>query len=113
MAFKGGKPWLSFGVMGGDMQPQGHVQILLNMLEFGMNPQEAGEAARFRHHPTEGLALESGVDATVAQELSRMGHDVRVRPGQFGGYQAIEIDWERGLLIGGTDSRKDGQVAGW
>jgi gamma-glutamyltranspeptidase/glutathione hydrolase len=113
MAFKDGKPWLSFGVMGGDMQPQGHVQVLLNMLEFGMNAQEAGEAARFRHHPTEGLALESEVDPTVAQELSRMGHDVRVRPGQFGGYQAIEIDWRRGLLIGGTDPRKDGQVAGW
>ena len=113
MAFKDGKPWLSFGVMGGDMQPQGHVQVLLNMLEFGMHVQEAGEAARFRHHPQEGLALEAGVDATVAQELSRMGHDVRVRPGQFGGYQAIEIDWERGLLIGGTDPRKDGQVAGW
>jgi gamma-glutamyltranspeptidase/glutathione hydrolase len=113
MAFKGGKPWLSFGVMGGDMQPQGHVQVLLNMLELGMHVQEAGEAARFRHHPTEGLAVESGVDATVVQELSRMGHDVRVRPGQFGGYQAIEIDWERGVLIGGTDPRKDGQVAGW
>jgi gamma-glutamyltranspeptidase/glutathione hydrolase len=113
MAFKDGKPWLSFGVMGGDMQPQGHVQVLLNMLDFGMNVQEAGEASRFRHHPAEGLALESGVDATVAQELSRMGHDVRVRPGQFGGYQAIEIDWERGVLIGGTDPRKDGQVAGW
>lgn len=113
MAFKDGKPWLSFGVMGGDMQPQGHVQVLLNMLEFGMNPQEAGEAARFRHHPTEGLAVESGIDATVVQELSRMGHDVRIRPGQFGGYQAIEIDWARGVLIGGTDPRKDGQVAGW
>ena len=113
MAFRDGKPWLSFGVMGGDMQPQGHVQVLLNMLEFGMHPQEAGEAARFRHHPAEGVAVESGIDPTVVQELSRMGHDVRARPGQFGGYQAIEIDWERGVLIGGTDPRKDGQVAGW
>jgi gamma-glutamyltranspeptidase/glutathione hydrolase len=113
MAFKDGKPWLSFGVMGGDMQPQGHVQVLLNMLEFGMNPQEAGEAARFRHNPAEGVAVESGIEATVVQELSRMGHDIRSRPGQFGGYQAIEIDWARGVLMGGTDPRKDGLAAGW
>jgi len=87
--------------------------VLLNMLDFGMHVQEAGEAARFRHHPAEGVAVESGIDPTVVQELSRMGHDVRARPGQFGGYQAIEIDWERGVLIGGTDPRKDGQAAGW
>ena len=113
MAYRDGKPWLSFGVMGGDMQPQGHVQILLNMLDFGMHVQEAGEAPRFRHNPADGVNLESGIDATVVQQLSRMGHDVRARPGVFGGYQAIEIDWERGVLIGGTDPRKDGQAAGW
>ena len=113
MAFKDGKPWLSFGVMGGAMQPQGHVQVLLNMIEFGMNVQEAGELARFRH--TEGLevALESGVSRETVDELTRMGHQVNLSGGGFGGYQAIEIDWNRGVLIGGTDPRKDGQVAGW
>ena len=113
MAYRDGKPWLSFGVMGGDMQPQGHVQVLLNMLEFGMHVQEAGEAARVRHNPVEGLAVESGIDATVVQQLSHLGHDIRFLPGVFGGYQAIEIDWDRGVLIGGSDPRKDGQVAGW
>jgi gamma-glutamyltranspeptidase/glutathione hydrolase len=113
MVFRDGKPWLSFGVMGGDMQPQGHVQVLLNMLEFGMNVQDAGEAPRFRHFPTDGLALESGIDTTVITELSRRGHSVVWRPGIFGGYQAIQIDWERGVLLGGTDPRKDGAVAGW
>jgi gamma-glutamyltranspeptidase/glutathione hydrolase len=113
MAFKGDRPWLSFGVMGGDMQPQGHVQILLNMLEFGMNVQDAGEASRFRHNFGEGVALESGIDPTTVTELSRMGHEVVWRPGIFGGYQAIEIDWENGVLRGGTDPRKDGQVAAW
>ena len=113
MAFKDGKPWLSFGVMGGAMQPQGHVQVLLNMIEFGMNVQDAGELARFRH--TEGLevALESGVSRETVDELTRMGHQVNLSGGGFGGYQAIEIDWNRGVLIGGTDPRKDGQVAGW
>ena len=113
MAFKDGKPWLSFGVMGGAMQPQGHVQVLLNMIEFGMNVQDAGELARFRH--TEGLevALESGVSRETVDELTRMGHQVNLSGGGFGGYQAIEIDWKRGVLIGGTDPRKDGQVAGW
>ncbi len=113
MAYRDGKPWLSFGVMGGDMQPQGQVQVLLNMLEFGMDVQQAGEAVRFRHNPADGVALESGVDPTVVQELSRIGHDIRTRPGVFGGYQAIEIDLARGVLIGGADPRKDGQVAGW
>jgi gamma-glutamyltranspeptidase/glutathione hydrolase len=113
MAFRDNKPWLSFGVMGGDMQPQGHVQVLLNMIEFGMNVQDAGEAARFRHSPVDGVALESGIDATTITDLSRRGHSIGWRPGIFGGYQAIQIDWERGVLIGGSDPRKDGGVAGW
>jgi gamma-glutamyltranspeptidase/glutathione hydrolase len=113
MVFRDGKPWMSFGVMGGDMQPQGHVQVLLNMLEFGMNVQDAGEAPRFRHSPADGLALESGIDTTVITELSRRGHTVGWRPGIFGGYQAIQIDWERGVLLGGSDPRKDGGVAAW
>jgi gamma-glutamyltranspeptidase / glutathione hydrolase len=113
MVFRDGKPWMSFGVMGGDMQPQGQVQVLLNMLEFGMNVQDAGEAPRFRHFPAEGVALESGVDPTVVTELARRGHTIGWHPGIFGGYQAIQIDWDRGVLLGGTDPRKDGQVAAW
>ena len=114
MVYKDGKPWITFGVMGGDMQPQGHVQVFLNWVEFGMNVQEAGEASRFKHSQAGGnVSLESGVDATTVTELSRMGHDIVSSPGAFGGYQAIEIDWERGVLIGGTDPRKDGLVAAW
>jgi len=113
MVFRDGKPWMSFGVMGGDMQPQGHVQVLLNMLEFGMNVQDAADAPRFRHSPVDGLALESGIDTTAITELTRRGHTVGWRPGIFGGYQAIQIDWERGVLLGGSDSRKDGGVAAW
>jgi gamma-glutamyltranspeptidase/glutathione hydrolase len=113
MVYKDGKPWVSFGVMGGDMQPQGHVQVLLNMIEFGMNVQDAGEAPRFRDDVVNGLALESGIDADTIAELTNMGHRVIWQPGQFGGYQAIEIDWKRGVLLGGTDPRKDGAVAAW
>ena len=113
MACRDGRPWLSFGVMGGDMQPQGQAQVLVNRVDFGMNVQLAGEAARFRHNPDDGVSLESGVGATVATELARRGHVLGFKPGVFGGYQAIEIDWERGILIGGTDPRKDGVVAAW
>ncbi len=113
LAMRDGKPWLSFGVMGGDMQPQGHAQVLLNRIDFGMNVQEAGEAARFRHSPTLGLALESGVGPTTVRQLARLGHEIVWAPGAFGGYQAIEIDAERDVLIGGTDPRKDGAVAAY
>ena len=113
MVFREGKPWLSFGVMGGDMQPQGHVQVLLNMIEFGMNVQDAGEAPRFRHSPMAGVALESGVDPTTVRELAAMGHQIISLPGIFGGYQAIQIDWKNGALAGGTDPRKDGCAAGY
>ena len=113
MACHGGRPWMSFGVMGGDMQPQGHVQIMLNRIEFGMNVQEAGEAARIKHNPLAGVAVESGIPAAAVAELDRFGHDIVRTPGVFGGYQAIEVDWERDVLIGGTDPRKDGLVAAW
>ena len=112
MAFKDGKPWLSFGVMGGDLQPQGHVQVLLNMIEFGMNVQEAGEAPRASHSSGGGVGLENGISPQVAAELIRKGHAVKTS-GPMGGYQAIHIDWERGVLFGGTDPRKDGTVAAW
>ncbi len=112
MAFKDGKPWLSFGVMGGALQPQGHVQVLLNMIEFGMNVQEAGEAPRASHSNGGGVGLEDGIAPEVANELKSMGHTVK-ESGPMGGYQAIQIDWERGVLFGGTDPRKDGTVAAW
>jgi gamma-glutamyltranspeptidase/glutathione hydrolase len=113
MVFKNGKPWLSYGVMGGDMQPQGHTQVLLNILDFGMNVQQAGEAARFRHFSEGAVAFESGVDIDVLQELIRKGHRPMTRMGAYGGYQAIEIDWERGVLVGGSDPRKDGCALGY
>ena len=99
--------------MGGNMQPQGHVQILLNMIDFGMNVQDAGEAARVRHSTGKEILLESGVSEDVVTGLSRLGHQVNRTMGGFGGYQAIEVDWERGVLRGGSDPRKDGQVAAW
>lgn len=122
---KDGKPWLCFGVMGGDMQPQGHVQILMNLIDFGMNVQEAGDAARVRHvgsqTPTgtpmasDGgrVTVESGVSDKVIRGLEKMGHHVQRAVGAFGGYQAIRIDWEQGALHGATEPRKDGAAVGY
>lgn len=119
-----GLPWLSFGVMGGDMQPQGHVQILCNILDFGMNLQEAGDAARFYHtgsseptgermHDGGQVALESGVAMESARGLAQMGHRVEFLSGGFGGYQAIMYDAARNIYLGASESRKDGQAAGY
>lgn len=121
---RAGKPWLSFGVMGGDMQPQGHVQVLCNLIDFGMNLQEAGDAARFYHtgssSPTgekmiDGgvLALESGVPAIVTRELTQRGHRIQEMIGPYGGYQAILYDAENDVYYGSSESRKDGQAAGY
>ncbi|MFQ5501731.1 MAG: gamma-glutamyltransferase [Phycisphaerae bacterium] len=121
---KDGKPFLSFGVMGGDMQPQGHVQILCNIIDFGMNLQEAGDAARWYHtdssSPTgevmrEGgrVALESGIDAAARAALAEMGHRIVPMKGPFGGYQAIGYDAVNDVYIGASESRKDGQAAGY
>jgi len=121
---KDGKPFMSFGVMGGDMQPQGHVQILVNMIDFGMNLQEAGDAPRMRHYgsssPTGGtmtdggtLYLETGFDAEVLRQLRRKGHNVGYTIGGYGGYQAIMYDPEQGVYYGASESRKDGQAAGY
>lgn len=112
MAFRDGTPWLSFGVMGGDMQTQGHVQVLLNMMEFGMDVQQAGEQPRFRHLES-GLALESGVGPEVRKALEAKGHRLTIAPGTFGGYQAIMIDPKTGALSAGSDPRKDGAAMGW
>ncbi|MCP4250665.1 MAG: gamma-glutamyltransferase [bacterium] len=121
---KDGRPWLSFGVMGGDMQPQGHVQILCNLIDFGMNVQEAGDAARFHHagssEPTgqrmnDGgqVALESGIEAVARRALHGLGHRIQDDVGGFGGYQAIRYDAENDVYIGASESRKDGQAAGY
>ncbi len=123
---KDGEPVMSFGLMGGAMQPQGHVQILVNMLDFGMNVQEAGDAARFMHEggseptgvhgdPLGTLYLEPGVPEVTVERLRAMGHRVEIdRSGiRFGGYQAILFDRENASYAGATEMRKDGTVAAW
>ncbi|MFN0023851.1 MAG: gamma-glutamyltransferase [Parvularculaceae bacterium] len=120
------KPWLSFGLMGGGMQPQGHVQVLVNMIDYGMNLQEAGDAARFHHdggrQPTgiDGdalglLELEPGVPADTVKKLEAMGHKTAIVDNGivFGGYQAILKDHDNGVYVGATEMRKDGTVAGY
>lgn len=107
---KDDQPWLSFGVMGGAMQPQGHVQVMLNMVEFGMDPQEAIDAARFRHFSGTRVAIEN-LDPDVAAALEAMGHELRSPDGvAFGGGQAI-LKLARGWAAG-SDPRKDGMAAG-
>lgn len=112
MVFREGKLWLTFGVMGGDMQAQGHAQVLLNLIDFGMDVQQAGEQARFRDFEN-GLALESAIGADVRKALEAKGHRLTPAPGMFGGYQAIMIDPKTGALFGGSDPRKDGCAMGW
>ncbi len=112
MVLRDGRPFLSFGVMGGDLQPQGHVQVLLNVLEFGMTVQEAGEAARIRHS-ADGIAVESGIGREARAGLMARGHRVFESRGVFGGFQGIRIDRETGVLMGGSDPRKDGLAIGF
>ncbi|MFN0111687.1 MAG: gamma-glutamyltransferase [Blastocatellia bacterium] len=112
MVFRDGKPWLTFGLMGGDMQAQGHAQVLLNLIDFGLDVQQAGEQARFRHFES-GLALESAIGADARKLLEAKGHKLTIAPGMFGGYQAIVIDPKTGALFGGSDPRKDGCAIGW
>jgi gamma-glutamyltranspeptidase/glutathione hydrolase len=134
------KPFFSFGVVGGDQQPQGQAQVLCNLLDFGMNVQEAGDAARFSHSgspdPTGGemihatgsfdtaqdrsgrassgqVALESGIGAAVRRALAAKGHSIVRQTGGFGGYQGILIDPEMGVLHGASDARKDGCAVGY
>lgn len=122
---KDGKPWLSFGVMGGAMQPQGHAQIVMNLIDFGMNLQEAGDAPRIQHDGSTEPAgqntamvdggevdLETGFPYETVRALMRKGHSVRFADGPYGGYQAIMTNPEGGW-IGASESRKDGMAAGY
>ena len=113
MVFKDGTPWLSYGVMGGDMQPQGHVQVLLNLVEFNMNIQEAGEAARVRHMGNGGVAVESAIPPDVLFGLNRRGHRLMYGVDLWGGFQGIVRDIRTGVLMGGSDPRKDGLAIGY
>jgi gamma-glutamyltranspeptidase/glutathione hydrolase len=109
---KDGRPWVSFGVMGGDHQAQGHTQVLVNLIDFGMNIQEAGEAARV-HHGNGGLDVESAIPQSVRAGLTQRGHHVSEVIGAYGGYQGILIDPQTGVLMGGSDPRKDGLAIGY
>jgi gamma-glutamyltranspeptidase/glutathione hydrolase len=124
---KDGKPWEAFGVMGGGMQPQGHVQVLTNQIDFGLNVQEAGDASRWQHEgdnePTGEkmtgsggyVEVESGIPYETVRELRKKGHDMRFDVGGYGGYQAIKVEMHDGqrVYVGASESRKDGMAAGY
>jgi gamma-glutamyltranspeptidase/glutathione hydrolase len=127
---KDGKPFMSFGVMGGDFQPLGHTEIIMNMIDFGMNGQEAGDAPRIDHagsslptgekklvigsDSTGMVYLESGFSFETIRDLMRKGHKVGYqRPGYYGGYQSIRFDPVQKVYFGASESRKDGMAAGW
>ncbi len=123
---KAGKPWLVFGVMGGDMQPQGHAQILVSMIDFGLDVQAAGDAARIRHDGSQTptgrpmrrdggtIDFEAGIPQETIAELVRRGHRIERHGGDtFGGYQGIWIDDAHGTLQGGSEPRKDGAAVGY
>ena len=124
---KDGKPLEAFGVMGGGMQPQGHVQVLTNQIDFGLNVQEAGDASRWQHEgdnePTGEkmdasggyVEVESGIPYEAVRELRKKGHDVRFDVGGYGGYQAIKVEMHDGrrVYVGASESRKDGMAAGY
>lgn len=120
---KDGKPWMSFGLMGGAMQPQGHVQIIVNMIDFGLDVQAAGDAPRIHHtgsseptgeQMTDGgiLNLETGYPYATIRQLMRLGHKVQFANGPYGGYQAIQRA-DNGVYWGATETRKDGHAAGY
>jgi gamma-glutamyltranspeptidase / glutathione hydrolase len=119
---KDGQPFMSFGLMGGDMQPQGHVQVLTNIIDFGMNVQEAGDAARWYHtggsevtgEPPSGnnVEMETGFDPAVKAALAARGYTIKPGTGAFGGYQAI-MRMPNGVYWGGSEMRKDGLALGY
>jgi gamma-glutamyltranspeptidase/glutathione hydrolase len=124
MVTKDDRPWFCFGVMGGDMQPQGHVQVLVNLIDFGMDVQAAGDQPRLEHllsaTPTgraeNGVGMveaEPGVPKEVVDELTRRGQNVKRVKLNGGGYQGILIDWDKGVLHGASESRRDGEARGY
>lgn len=124
MVTRNNKPWLSFGVMGGATQPQMHAQIVVNLIDFGMNLQEAGDAPRFIHvgssSPTGALmkdggelSMETGFATEVRRTLYERGHQLSDKLGIYGGYQAILYDADKQVYFGASESRKDGQAAGY
>src|SRR5438046_2458371 len=124
---KDGKPWEAFGVMGGGMQPHGHVQVLTHQIDFGLNVQEAGGASRWQHEGDNELTgekltgsggyveVESGIRYETVRDLRKKGHDVRFDVGGYGGYQAIKVEMHNGqrVYVGASESRKDGMAAGY
>jgi gamma-glutamyltranspeptidase/glutathione hydrolase len=121
---KGGAPVMAFGVMGGDFQPQGHAQVVMNMIDFGMSPQQATDVPRIAHDGgsspwgdsiTDGgeLILEHGFDATVIEGLRARGHRIADRIDAHGGYQAVWREESPRRYFGGSDPRKDGQAIGY
>lgn len=124
---KDGKPWFTLGVMGGEFQPMGHVQILVNMIDFGMNVQEASDAIRWLHtnstEPTDAfdeylkdgglVRFESDIDQIIVDALRAMGHNVEIGGGFYGRFQGILLDHEKGVYIGGSEARADGQAVGY
>jgi gamma-glutamyltranspeptidase/glutathione hydrolase len=121
---KDGAPFLAFGLMGGDMQPQGHVQVLTDIIDFGMNVQEAGDAARWYHtgssevtgEPSKGIGnveMETGFDPAVKDELAKRGYTIKPGTGGFGGYQAIMWDPKNRVYWGASEMRKDGMAVGY
>ena len=124
MVTRDDRPWFCFGVMGGDMQPQGHVQVLVNLLDFGMDIQAAGDQPRVEHvgsatptgRPEKGVGTveaEPGVRQEVVEELTRRGQNVVRVKKNGGGYQGILIDWDKGVLHGASESRRDGEARGY
>ena len=117
MVMKDGELFMSFGVMGGAIQPQGHVQVLVNIIDRGMNLQEAIDAARYRFMSGRGVLFEDELGASVIARLASMGH-VRAKPpgvlrSSMGGGQAIMIDPVSNTLMGASDPRKDGMALGY
>jgi gamma-glutamyltranspeptidase/glutathione hydrolase len=116
MMYKNGEPFMSFGVMGGHMQPQGHLQVTSNIVNFNMNPQDALDAPRFRFEEGKKVLLEDSIASTTIKDLMKKGHDIEVVSRlslQFGGGQIIMVDNEQGCLYAGSDPRKDGCAVGY
>ena len=112
MSMRGGRCDMSFGVMGAHYQPMGHVQIVNNMLDYGMDVQQAIDCPRLFFEGEQSV-VEHGTPAATVAGLKARGHDVVFAPTPWGGAQTIKIDWERGVLIGGSDPRKDGLALGY